>query len=71
LIIDPANIGDGTRADHEYVIQLQEWLVRDGLTFPAEPMDGMEPNYFTINGKSYPSTVDRRGVSTPIGTVTY
>jgi FtsP/CotA-like multicopper oxidase with cupredoxin domain len=56
LIIDPANIGGETRADHEYVIQLQEWLLRDGLTFPAMPMDGMQPNYFTINGKSYPST---------------
>jgi FtsP/CotA-like multicopper oxidase with cupredoxin domain len=56
LIIDPASAGIETLADHEYVIQLQEWLVRDGLTFPAMPMDGMQPNYFTINGKSYPST---------------
>jgi len=30
--------------------------VRGGLTFPAMPMDGMQPNYFTINGKAYPST---------------
>lgn len=56
LIIDPADAAAEIRADHDYVIQLQEWLWRDGLTFPAMPMDGMQPNYFTINGKSYPST---------------
>ncbi|CCJ07398.1 DUF4396 domain-containing protein [Methylocystis sp. SC2] len=55
LIIDPAAPAEDA-ADHDYVIQLQEWLWRDGLTFPAMPMDGMQPNYFTINGKSYPST---------------
>jgi manganese oxidase len=26
---------DAPKADLEYVIQLQEWLVRDGLTYPA------------------------------------
>ncbi len=56
LIIDPADAAAEVRADHDYVIQLQEWLWRDGLTFPAMPMDGMQPNYFTINGKAYPST---------------
>jgi FtsP/CotA-like multicopper oxidase with cupredoxin domain len=56
LIIDPADAASDIHADHDYVIQLQEWLWRDGLTFPAMPMDGMQPNYFTINGKSYPST---------------
>jgi len=56
LIIDPANANDEIPADHEYVIQLQEWLYREGLTYPAMPMDGMQPNYFTINGKAYPST---------------
>jgi FtsP/CotA-like multicopper oxidase with cupredoxin domain len=56
LIIDPANPADEVAADHDYVIQLQEWLKKDGLTFPAMPMDGMQPNYFTINGKAYPST---------------
>jgi len=44
------------RADLEYTVQLQEWLVRDGLTYPAMPMEGAFPNYFTINGKSYPAT---------------
>jgi FtsP/CotA-like multicopper oxidase with cupredoxin domain len=56
FIIDPANPVDEVRADHEYVIQLQEWLLREGLTYPAMPMDGGQPNYFTINGKAYPAT---------------
>ncbi len=56
LIIDPANPADEVRADHEYTIQLQEWLVRDGLTYPAMPMDGGQPNFFTMNGRAYPST---------------
>ena len=56
LIIDPANAADEIVADHEYTIQLQEWLIRDGLTYPAMPMDGGQPNYFTINGRAFPST---------------
>jgi FtsP/CotA-like multicopper oxidase with cupredoxin domain len=56
FIIDPANPADEVKADHEYVIQLQEWLLREGLTYPAMPMEGGQPNYFTINGKAYPST---------------
>jgi FtsP/CotA-like multicopper oxidase with cupredoxin domain len=56
LIIDPANPADEIAADHEYTIQLQEWLIRDGLTYPAMPMDGGQPNYFTINGRAFPST---------------
>ncbi|RWH71719.1 MAG: copper oxidase [Mesorhizobium sp.] len=56
LIIDPAAPQDEITADHDYVIQLQEWLMREGLTFPAMPMDGGQPNYFTINGRAYPST---------------
>ena len=56
LIIDPANPADELAANHEYTLQLQEWLVRDGLTYPAMPMEGGMPNYFTINGRAYPST---------------
>ena len=56
LIIDPKNPDDEPRADHEYVIQLQEWLYREGLTYPAMQMDAALPNYFTINGKAYPAT---------------
>ena len=44
------------RTDHEYIIQLQEWLNRDGLTYPAMNMEGGLPNYFTINGKAFPAT---------------
>ncbi|RUW60681.1 DUF4396 domain-containing protein [Mesorhizobium sp. M7A.F.Ca.US.008.03.1.1] len=56
MIIDPANPADEVAADHDYVIQLQEWLLREGLTYPSMPMDGGMPNFFTINGKAYPST---------------
>ncbi len=56
LIIDPASTADEIPADHEYTIQLQEWLIREGLTYPAMPMDGGQPNYFTINGRAFPST---------------
>ena len=56
LIIDPRNRDNEPKADAEYVIQLQEWLQREGLTYPAMLMEGAFPNYFTINGKAYPST---------------
>ena len=54
LIIDPRQ---PQRLQYDrLVVQLQEWLFKNGYTFPAMPMDGMQPNFFTINGKSYPST---------------
>ena len=56
MVIEPANPADEVKADHEYTIQLQEWLVREGLTYPAMPMDGAQPNYFTINGRAFPET---------------
>jgi FtsP/CotA-like multicopper oxidase with cupredoxin domain len=56
LIIDPKNAEQVPKADHEYVIQLQEWLKREGLTYPAMLMEGGLPNYFTINGKAFPAT---------------
>lgn len=40
----------------DVVIQLQEWTLRDGNTFPAMQMEGLLPNYFTINGKAFPAT---------------
>lgn len=43
-------------ANQEYIIELGEWRVTDGQTFPAMQLDGMLPNFFTINGKSYPAT---------------
>lgn len=56
LIIDPAQPDPTLTADHDYVLLLQEWLLREGLTYPAMPMDGGQPNYFTINGRAYPAT---------------
>lgn len=56
LIIDPKEAPKEPKVEHEYVIQLQEWLQRQGLTYPAMLMEGGLPNYFTINGKAYPST---------------
>lgn len=55
FIIDPGE----TEADPpavDRVLMISEWLQRDGRTYAAMPMQGMEPNYFTINGKSYPFT---------------
>ena len=55
LIIDPAGPPAG-EWDSEYTIQLQEWLEREGYTFPAMLMEGALPNFFTINGKAFPAT---------------
>ena len=56
LLIQPRDVGAEPKADYQYVVQLQEWLYRDGLTYPAMLMEGGLPNYFTINGKAYPAT---------------
>ena len=56
LLIQPKDAADAIPADKELVVQLQEWNEREGYTFPAMPMEGVMPNFFTINGKSYPST---------------
>ena len=58
LLVDPKDpaVDAAYSYEHEAVIQLQEWLTRDGLTFPAMLMEGALPNYFTINGKAYPET---------------
>lgn len=56
LIIDPVDGSATEEWDVEYTIQLQEWLEREGYTYPAMLMEGGLPNFFTINGKSYPST---------------
>jgi manganese oxidase len=55
LMIEPRDEA-APRTDLDYVIQLQEWLKREWLTYPAMLMDGGLPNYFTINGKAYPAT---------------
>jgi FtsP/CotA-like multicopper oxidase with cupredoxin domain len=56
LIIAPKEAAHAIAADQEVVIQLQEWNEREGYTYPAMPMEGVLPNFFTINGKAYPST---------------
>lgn len=57
LIIDPRDPADYPYDyDKELVVQLQELLERDDYTFPSMPMEGALPNFFTINGKSYPET---------------
>lgn len=58
LLVDPEDPAADAAYDfdHEAVVQLQEWLSRDGLTYPAMLMEGALPNYFTINGKAYPET---------------
>ncbi len=56
LIIRPKDRTAEPKADMEYVVQLQEWLDRGGLTYPAMLMEGGLPNYFTINGKAFPAT---------------
>jgi FtsP/CotA-like multicopper oxidase with cupredoxin domain len=60
LIVDPRTPPSVPAYQHELVVQLQEWLVRDGYTFPAMPMEGALPNFFTINGKAYPATETAR-----------
>jgi FtsP/CotA-like multicopper oxidase with cupredoxin domain len=55
LIID-ASQPTSEEWDLEYTIQLQEWLEREGYTYPAMLMEGALPNFFTINGKAYPAT---------------
>lgn len=56
LLIAPKDPAGEPRADVDSTIQLQEWLKREWLTYPAMLMEGGLPNYFTINGKAYPST---------------
>lgn len=56
MLIAPKDSADEPKADIQYTIQLQEWLKREWLTYPAMQMEGALPNYFTINGKSYPET---------------
>lgn len=56
LVVKPRDAAREPKADLDYVLQLQEWLQRDGYTFPAMIMEGALPNFFTINGKAYPET---------------
>lgn len=55
LIIDPKT-PESDPPDVDLTLMISEWLVRGDLTYAAMPMGGMEPNYFTLNGKAFPST---------------
>lgn len=55
FIIDPKDPEPNPPAVDK-VLMLSEWRVDNGLTYAAMPMSGMEPNYFTINGKAFPDT---------------
>jgi FtsP/CotA-like multicopper oxidase with cupredoxin domain len=55
LIIDPKTPEDNPPVV-DLTLMISEWLDRGELTYAAMPMSGMEPNYFTLNGKAFPST---------------
>jgi FtsP/CotA-like multicopper oxidase with cupredoxin domain len=54
FIIDPKEAARGV--DVDVTLMVSEWLLVNGKTFAAMPMSGMDPNYFTINGKAFPAT---------------
>lgn len=56
LLIQPKTKPAVSAYDKDVTVQLQEWTVRGGNTYPSMPMEGLLPNFFTINGKSYPAT---------------
>ncbi|PJB65402.1 MAG: copper oxidase [Anaerolineae bacterium CG_4_9_14_3_um_filter_57_17] len=55
FIIDPRE-PEANPATVDKTLMLSEWRVQNGITYATMPMGGMEPNYFTINGKAFPST---------------
>ncbi len=57
LIVEPREWAAQKPFDREYTIALGEWTVDgQGRTLPAMNQPGLFPNFFTINGKSYPAT---------------
>ncbi len=56
FIIDPKE-PEAVKPAADEMLMLSEWTIgADGQTYPTMPMAGAEPNYFTINGKSFPET---------------
>lgn len=55
FIIEPQEEA-ALKPDVDVPLMLSEWRVVDGETFAAMPMGGMEPNFFTVNGKAFPAT---------------
>jgi len=55
LVIEPPTTA---RYDLERTLMISEWSLdaASGETRPAMDMEGMLPNFFTINGKSFPAT---------------
>lgn len=57
LIVEPKEWTTAKPFDQEYTVELGEWKVdSNGQTLPAMDQPQAMPNYFTINGKSYPET---------------
>jgi FtsP/CotA-like multicopper oxidase with cupredoxin domain len=55
FIVEPAEPEENPPAV-DVMWLLSEWRMIAGETYPAMPMTDGDPNYFTINGKAYPST---------------
>lgn len=55
FIIDPVK-PEQPAPDVDLTLMLSEWRVVNGQTFPAMPMTGADPNFFTVNGKAFPAT---------------
>lgn len=55
FIIDPAQPA-GAKPDIDKVLMLEEWRIIDGQTYASMPATGMDANFFTINGKAFPTT---------------
>ena len=55
FIIDPKE-SEANPPAVDRTLMISESLLRDGQTFAPMPMTGMEPNFFTINGKAFPAT---------------
>ena len=55
FIIDPKD-AEANPPAVDKILMISEWRMTDGMTYAPMPMGGMEPNYFTINGKAFPAT---------------
>ena len=55
FIIDPKT-PPADPPDVDVMLMFSEWRQVGDQTFAAMPMTGMDPNYFTINGKAFPNT---------------
>jgi len=55
IIIDPKE-AEANPPAVDQILMISEWLQKDGNKYAPMPMRSMEPNYFTINAKAFPST---------------